>query len=595
MSTIPRPQPLYLETTPDPTFVTYHPAAASKVRDTSVMLCPPFGFDEVSSYRSLRTWAMRLAADGYPVLRLSFPGTGDSGGDPRDPDRLGTWASAAHAGATFLKRNSGCARVAAIGIGLGAIVVRLAVGDGAPIDDLVMWGAPARGSSFLRQLRAFSKLERSLFYENLPDPPAPPEGEIEAGGFVLSAQTVQALGALDLTQLPLPAWPRRRVLLLERDGLAVDRDLRAHFEEAEVELLVAPGEGYAAMTSDPQAAVEPEGVIQYVGGWLGESAALVAGRSSELEDPVDGATSTADLSPGLTSVTETPLYISRPSADLAGVLVEPAQRPAHGLCLVLLNAGAVRRIGPDRMWVQAARGWAQRGVPTLRLDVEGIGDAGGDGRPYRDDAALYVPGLVPQVIAALDDLQKRGLGDRFIVGGLCAGAYWSFHAALIDPRVQAALMLNPRALVWDTGLEPARDLRVLLHERPSLSKIRRVATAARLRALARWLFSSPLRWLRAPIAQRPAPLINDEVKRLLDRLLASEKRALILFSDHEPLQRELADSGQLARLQSSPNMTVEYVAVHDHTLRPGWAQRQALAALDRTVERELTADGALTA
>ena len=49
---------------------------------------------------------------------------------------------------------------------------------------------------------------------------------------------------------------------------------------------------------------------------------------------------------------------------------------------MLLNSGAVRRIGPQRMWVEAARRWAALGVPTLRFDVVGVGDSDGDGSAY---------------------------------------------------------------------------------------------------------------------------------------------------------------------------------------------------------------------
>lgn len=595
IATTPRPQPLYLDTRPDPTFVTYHRPADTDARDTAVLVCPPFGFDEVCAYRSLRQWALTLAGQGYPALRLSLPSTGDSGGAPRDPDRLGAWTSATAMGADWLKRASGADRVVAIGIGLGGAVACTAVAEGAPIDDLVLWGVPSRARSLVRQLRAFSKLELSLFYEGLPAPPPMAEGELEAGGFVLSAETMSALDALDLTTLRLPDPKQRRVLLLERDGMAVDDGLRASLESQGVTLRAAAGDGYASMTSHPQEAVPPLEVIERVSGWLAEAAGVASGQLPDSADVLEGASLQAELSLGQTTVTETPIRIPRAFGDLTGVLVAPAHRPAHGLCVLLLNAGAVRRIGPGRMWVTAARAWAQRGVPTLRLDVEGIGDADGDGTPYREDGALYVPGLVPQVISAIDHLQEQGVGERFILGGLCAGAYWSFHAALTDPRVTAALMINPRALVWDTGLEPARDLRVLLRERPSLSKIRRVATPARVRTLVRWLLGAPLRWLRAAASPSRPPLIDHQVDQLLERLLASDKRALFLFADHEPLHRELVSSGRIAALQASPHVTVEYVPVHDHTLRPGWAQVQALQILDRSIDRELSDVQTITA
>ena len=73
--------------------------------------------------------------------------------------------------------------------------------EGAPIDGLVLWAAPARGRELTRQLKAFARLEASQVFEGLPDPPPMPEGEMEVGGFVLTQETQADLGDLDLSTL----------------------------------------------------------------------------------------------------------------------------------------------------------------------------------------------------------------------------------------------------------------------------------------------------------------------------------------------------------------------------------------------------------
>jgi dienelactone hydrolase len=576
---------MYLDVRPEAAFATFHPVDRPGT-DTAVVLCPPFGWDEVCSYRSLRAWAQRLAQAGYPTLRVSFPGTGDSAGDPRGPERLAIWCATLRCAAQWLRDAHRQRRIVSVGLGLGGLIAYRACAEGAAIDDLVLWGTPARGRAIVRQLRAFSKLEVSRFYDGLQPPPALALGELEAGGFLLSAQTVTQLEALDLAALELPGDRPRRLLLLERDGLAVDARLREHLQGAAVDLAVAPGAGYAAMTSHPQQARPALATLERIQAWLDEASQVGPPPRAGAAN-VAGATDRLTIADGPV-VVETPVWIEQRFGKLAAVLTEPADGPTHELCAILLNAGAVRRIGPSRMWVHAARRWAARGVPTLRLDVEGIGDADGDDAPYADDRSLYADRLIPQVLAALDFAQERGLGQRFVLGGLCAGAYWAFHAALDDARVVAALMVNPRVLVWDPDLAPARDLRALISQPLSVSKIHREASSTRVLMLARWLLAAPLRSISSRRSRRPGRVSAvSEVDAVLDRLRGAESRALLLFSEREPLRDELERSGRMAMLRQWPNVTVEHVAVHDHTLRPSSAQRQANEILDRALDREL--------
>jgi alpha-beta hydrolase superfamily lysophospholipase len=592
LSDINVPEPLFLSCDPDPVLATLHrPDGAG--HDTAVLVCPPFGWEEVCSYRSLRRWAELLAQRGYATLRCGLPGTGDSGGGPRDDDRLGAWVAAVSDAAGWLASTTGARRLVAVGIGSGGLVACLAAAGGAAIDDLALWGTPARGRAMIRQLRAFSTLERAHFYEGIEPGPAPREGELEAGGFVLTAETVAAIDAVDLRELTLPGPVRRHALLMERDGLAVDAGLRDRLEVIGVTVSLAPGPGYADMTSDPQTARPPLAVIDRVTAWLDRLSDAPEGAAAEASAPgttvpAAGPSTVIPAAGGGVPVRETVLTLPGPSGQLVGVLAEPTDPAATDLCVVLLNAGAVRRIGPSRMAVEAARRWAARGTPVLRLDLEAIGDSDGDETPYRDDAGLYGTQFVPQVIAAIDYLQERGVGRRFVLGGLCSGAYWSFHAARVDERIPAVLLLNPRALVWDAGLGPGRDLRALVTQRPSLAKIRRLATGPRLHALLRWLAALPIRFVRQIWLRESQSAINArQLERDLDRMLSSGKRMLLLFSEYEPLERELARAGGLQRLAAAPGVTLARVGVRDHTMRPGWAQREVHQALDRALASEL--------
>jgi hypothetical protein len=392
------------------------------------------------------------------------------------------------------------------------------------------------------------------------------------------------------------------VLLLERDGIAVDGRLKAHLEDSGIEVTVAPGRGYAAMTSHPQRSIPPRAVMSRVTTWLNEASAPMAPPDEPSSLPA-GAHSSADLDVAGVHVKETPLTMPQSFGTLTGILAEPTGE-REPVCAVLLNAGAVRAMGPNRMWVELARRWAARGVPTFRLDVQGIGDADGPTTPYANDEGLYVSELVPQVLAALDFLEERGMGDRFVLAGLCGGAFWCFHAALRDDRVSTAVMLNPRRLFWDPALTPSRDFRELVVNRTARQllalvlnpatwlKIRVEASGARVRALALWMLAAPKRALVNHTLRRPKRSdAGSELAEAFDRLETTGKRLVVMFSRDEPLHFELVSSGEMAALEQRENVTLESVAVRDHTCRPIWAQQQVHAILDRALERELARGG----
>ncbi|MGZ4312419.1 MAG: hypothetical protein ACXVR1_09980 [Solirubrobacteraceae bacterium] len=580
-------QPLYLTVGPDTSFVTVH--RADNESDTAVILCPPFGWEEVASYRPRRVWAQSLAEAGHTTIRISLPSTGDSGGSVDDPDRVAAWTAAIGAAATWLRRETGALRIVAVGMELGGMLAYRCAAGGGDIDDLVLWSVSARGRAVIRQLRAFSRLETERFFEDLPQPPPLPDGELEAGGFRLSAETVRDLEGLDLSALALAHAGSRRVLMLERDGIAVDTRLRERLAELGAAVTTAPGDGYGDMTSHPQSAQPATAVFDRVAAWLHETAVTATPASGPDTDADREAVTASDRMEGDDgNWSETPVSVDGGGATLSGILTQPSRPATGGLCAVLLDTGAVRRIGPSRLWVQTARRWAMSGIPTLRLDIEGIGDATGPAVAYPDDALFHRPELLDQVRSALDAMEQGGVGATFLLAGLCSGAYWSLRVCATDDRVRAAALLNCRVVAWDDGLAAGRYVRILITQRPSLARIRRAASSQLIREILRWLVGLPARGLRALApSHRRAAAAGTETDRLLERLRDSGKRILILFSEHEPLRDELERSGWHARLEQSPPITFEHIAVNDHTLRPGWAQDQAQAALDRFLAAEL--------
>jgi alpha-beta hydrolase superfamily lysophospholipase len=609
-------RPFYLQAGTPPVFAIFHPSAGPR-KQSAVLLCPPFGWEDMCSYRSRREWAERLALAGYPTLRFDLPGSGDSAGDPTDPEQLNTWTQAVTGAAQWLLETSGADRIVSIGIGLGGMLACRAALNGAPIDELVLWHVPAQGRTLVRELRAFSALEVAY----IPDPGQPEPGQgpgpledgaLVANGYLMSAETAAELERLDLGELSRGSRVPRRVLLLGRDGLKVDDSLREALKSGDAAVMVADGPGYAAMMVEPQDARPPTAVFELVDSWLAEGEAdgeAYAGAPDTATLPQDAgetphataahASAREDMKLLRSSVElrETPVHIEGSDGPLFGILTEPLGERSE-LCAVLVNAGAQRRTGPNRMWVEIARRWAARGVPTLRFDLAGIGDSDGDAAALVHVASIYAPTYGVEARAALDTLGARGLAQRFVVLGLCAGGYWSLHTALHDERVGTVIMLNPRSLIWDEGIYGARRVRELRERllrastwrkalRGELTLARHLETA---RALALRATRTPRRLRRGLGGSAQAPVDRSAaLAGIFDTLTVRDQRALLLFTGSEPLHREFAAKSVLDRLDRWPNLELVVLgtSADTHTLTPLWLQRQVHELVDRALEDEL--------
>jgi alpha-beta hydrolase superfamily lysophospholipase len=585
---LPAVRPIVLGTEPDPVLAFLNEPAASDAKATAVLLCPPFGWYEMCSYRARRAWAQALAQNGYWAARFDLPSTSDSGGAPRDPERLDAWTSAVSGVATWLRETAGASRVVAIGIELGGALACRAVAQGAPIDDLLLWAVPSRGARLLREMRAAATMIAATYPED--DRPVA-GGDLQLTGYVLSAATAAALEGLRLTVLQLPGAADRRVMLLGRDGLGFDERLRAYFESAGAEVTVGGGDDYGEMMIHPQQALSPKATIAASIAWLDAGPAAVGEHRQAVAAAPPERDGIEVLVQG-TAVRETPVLLRGESGDVFAVLSENSEAGRAPFTLVLLNGGMVRHTGPNRAWVEIARRWAARGLPVVRVDLDGIGESDGELERPIPDRCLYTAEQIAQTRSVLEQLAERGMRDRFVVVGLCSGAYWGLHAALADPRVIALLAVNLYCFFWDDLLPPERDRRASVAALRGGIVKRARAGRVTLRHIRRGLQSFRPRRSGLGVGKSVEDAQTPEIELALDRLRDQHTELLLLLGESEPLMAQLMRQGLIERMPRWPNTTLERIPSRDHMFRALWLQDHVHELLDRTLDRLLATEQA---
>ena len=585
--------PLYFGAPARPLFGVYHPSRATGDRGAGVVMVSPFGHEELHAHRAERHLAERLARAGFPTLRFDHDATGDSAGDDREGGRVAAWKASITLAVTALREQSGAPRVVLVGLRAGALLA-LATATEVSADRLVLWHPIANGRAHTRELLRLHKMlfpKRDL-RQSLPrdvrQPPsrpgdAPGEDE-EALGFVLRKETAADLAKID--PLTLAERPATGCLVVGGNDTPTEDKLIDKLKSLGVEVDYQHLPGHPFLVTDPHKSAVPDEVLT----------AIVDHLSGKY--PVEGQATRASLPPrGGASITRGPgseqAWLTAGPRPRFGVLslpegLSPGDGAAAGSkpAILLMNAGSIHHVGPNRAFVRMARRWASLGYPVLRMDLSGIGEsptAEGcvENVPYPRDAILDAQ-------AAMNALEEHGVARRFILSGLCSGADIAFRTGVLDPRVVGAWMINPQAFyfessdalkafmdaelqaayyqsaVWDTE----RWKRVFRGE-VDLVRIAGVMRAKVESAIKR----RAARVLGVSVEPAKTPEAKDVIRDL--RSMASRGTdTLLLCSEDDPgLLYLLKYFGrELDGLDGLPGYRKEVVKGIDHTFTPLWSQ-----------------------
>lgn len=575
----------------------YHPARRP-TRATGVVLCQPVGYEGTCAFETFTALAEKLATQGFDVLRFDYHGTGDSPGSDADPERVEAWRASIIAAASELRRLSGVRAISLIGLRLGAsLAAEVAAASvaslgrtGLSVDSLVLWAPCVSGRSLTRELKVASVTRSERDDAPASDPAGAPTRDIEALGFLYTGGTLDALARIDL--LKLEARPAPRVLLIGRDARATEGPLGARLR-ASCDLTFLARDGFAQMLRDSHERQVPEALLSDVTDWLARQHPPVPVH----EVPRDGGPD-REVYAEFDEVRETPIRFG-PSQGLFGILTEPvehARAPHVGghTAILMLNVGTNHRVGPNRLYVRMARHWARAGYHALRFDLAGMGDS--RAAAGYATARLYSKDSVADVQAAIDALSARGC-ERFVLLGLCSGAYAAFQTTLADPRVVAQVLLNPRRLsvakgdtletVMSEAYKSSRYYqRALLTPRTYLRLMRGEVNTRGIGRRMQALFAARIARMRDRVLGRPA---SDEDVLANVRLLCRRgvESLFVVGAEDDGLDYLEFHLGAGGRGVRSPRFHLELVHNSDHTFSRGDSQEGLIRYVTDQLERKL--------
>lgn len=267
---------------------------------------------------------------------------------------------------------------------------------------------------------------------------------------------------------------------------------------------------------------------------------------------------------------------------LVGIVTAPPeeQHDPELPAVVLLNAGLLHRVGPNRIYVQIARALARTGLTVLRFDFSGLGDS----RP-RADHLPYVQSAPAEAREAMDWLAQHHGARRFLLIGHCAGAAFALLVARDDPRVAGAALINLEGgdaqwtefdRIKKVSQQHARDYgRHALFSRERWAKL--LSGRANYRSIARIVLKDIL-WYRLvglsfrarQILQARRPAIQAEqaahAQAYLGPIIERGAALLLLHSEGSTGLEQLRATfgGELARLQAAGTLQLTIIPQSDH-------------------------------
>jgi pimeloyl-ACP methyl ester carboxylesterase len=274
--------------------------------------------------------------------------------------------------------------------------------------------------------------------------------------------------------------------------------------------------------------------------------------------------------------------------SLVGIVTESNSysSDAHLPAVIILNAGLLHRIGPNRLHVKIARRMAGAGFSVLRFDFSGIGDS----RP-RNDNLPFEKSSISETQEAMNYISSIRNIRRFVLIGLCSGANVAFGTACRDRRVVGAIGVN------GSYLDSQESERLSLYVNSSIQERYYRKRVLNYRSWLRLITGkSDLRGVMKYFATKAGNLLSRNTNVRVETDSAIEWNSLaergvesfLIFSEGSKAldTYRLLLEKRINELRPSGRLSVKIVDYSDHVFTLLWSQEVLMDSIEKWARNE---------
>ena len=427
-----------------------HTSKKSLIRDQSVLVCQPLGLEYMNAYRSMRYMADYFALSGFATLRFDYHGTGDSSGGNYNEDRMPDWINSISVAYKELEKITGNSKIGLFGFRMGATLACVAAIN-QRFDFMVLWAPIEKGRRFLKEIKTLQKMSANS-RDNFND-------ILEAGGMVYWPETEQSISQIDLL-LSKPLT--ERVLIIPKDDQRANTKLLDYYNSVGIHAEQMLLTGSSETLVDAHLTNVPHSSLAVIADWCrGHTKPQLKDTDRALADKMRMANNTQivldprdpeSVSLHGSKISESFFYFGKGNNRFAIKSEINNGFDETKPIIILVNSGSNHRVGPSALYVQLARQLASIGFLVYRIDLPGLGDSIIHGRSQEN--IEYACTGSHEILDALDAIEKTIVNPRFVIAGLCSGAYFSFHTAIASSKqnITEIYMINPLTFYWEQGM-----------------------------------------------------------------------------------------------------------------------------------------------